>query len=108
MKSSIKIFQLRDDYWVYFSGFRYRKGTIFVQWNSKNNNRHCKFKTWILATPTMSSKKGGYDFILDRMRSDSFLDEISIEDILYLKPHWHKELKRELERVCIMTKFSRK
>jgi len=101
LKSPIKVFRLKNNYWVYFSGYKYNKGTIFVQWESEaNDKQRYPYKTWRMATP-LSMAQCSSDYLLNEFRKINYLEEIELTDLIKFKPHWHKEFKDILKHYNI-------
>lgn len=65
-------------------------GDIYVVWKDKTN-RKCACR---LATPknVCTARGGGYGYLFDYVNyNKSNFIEISLDDVNYLKPHFHKE-----------------
>jgi len=100
-KPPLRAYRLKHDYWIYWSGYKYSKGRIFIQWwNPKRG-----YETQLLATPTEGHRwGGGYSHCLSEMQKHhNTIEEIELKELNKIKPHWNKELYRALERfkICI-------
>ncbi len=92
IKKSIHLFRLKSDY-VLESGYKYNAGIIFAQWLSPQSKI---MKTHKLATPTLPHF-GYMNYVLSKCIQKELVEEISIEDIEKLKPHWHRQFKMAVE-----------
>lgn len=97
-KPPLRAYRLKRDYWIWWSGYKYNKGRIFIQWwNPKKG-----YETQLLATPTEHhSWGGGYSSLLNDMRRHNQIEEIELKDLNKIKSHWNKEMYRALERFKI-------
>ncbi len=99
-KPPVMAYRLKYDHWIYYSGYKYNKGRIFIQWwNPKRG-----YETQMLATPKeQHGWGGGYSSLLDEMKKRNAIEEIELKELNKIKPHWNKELYRALERfkICI-------
>jgi len=88
---NLKIYRLKSDF-TYPNGYKIEKGRVFAQWHSLQNGSE---KSWIMATPKLCARWGS-GYAISELRKNNLLEQIFVEDIEKLKPHWHKEFKEIL------------
>ncbi len=94
----IRVYRLKRDYYLFWNGFKYKKGRVFIQWRGKYNRE----QTQLLATPIDShSWGGGYSSLLNEMKYNNQIEEIELTELTKFKSHWNKELYSVLEKFKI-------
>ncbi len=73
--------ELKYDYWVYWSGFKYNRGRVFIE--TSPNHFQC------IATPREKTL-GSMSYIVKDLRSKGYLKEIDIKNRPDLWPHIEK------------------
>jgi len=89
--SNIKCYKLKHDYWIWYSGYKYEKGTLFVE-VSTTTIYHRK-KIMRLATPTKSHGGIGLWHLLEQLLKlgENWIERVDLNKEKWVHPHLHKE-----------------